>query len=437
MAVAEAIEILAAQHTATTAIEVLPAGIRVHELDIPKKIVAEFLADITPVDRAERFIQALEVGVFCLERAEATRDLDFVRSQVEAILQEVTRQVGAVPQLLEAGLAEKLRAEDGQLLAPIKVLVEGTARTLTERVSSVRELLANDMDPAKSTSTLGRVLSQLKDMLNGARTDSIQGTVAEAIKSVTGEDGTLAKSVKATVAEAIRPLADEVNRIGLQIAANTAAEEVIAKTARKGAPYEEQLVQLLQLRGAAMGAAVLHVGPDNRPGDIVLDFDDTSVAAGLCVVVEARDRTTPVGRKVIASTAANAISARDATFALYVSRTPEGLAAEVGEWTEGSCDGGRWIATTHEHLLVAIRFALLLHRMDQAERERDVVNAHAVAEQVDRIRTALRRVSTVKRHATSIRSSTDAIQEEVEQLNFDVRSALCAIEEQLGSARPE
>ena len=39
-----------------------------------------------------------------------------------------------------------------------------------------------------------------------------------------------------------------------------------------------------------MGAAVLHVGPDNRPGDIVLDFDDTSVAAGLCVVVEARDR---------------------------------------------------------------------------------------------------------------------------------------------------
>ena len=114
-----------------------------------------------------------------------------------------------------------------------------------------------------------------------------------------------------------------------------------------------------------------------------------------------------------------------------------GLAAEVGEWAEGSCDGGRWIATTHEHLLVAIRFALLLHRMDQAEHDRDVVDAHAVAEQVERIRTALRRVSTVKRHATSIRGSADAIQEEIEQLNFDVRSALCAIEEQLGAARPE
>ena len=210
---------LLSQHS-STAIELLPAGVRVRELDVPKKIVAEFLADVMPLDRADRFIQALEVGVFCLERAEAARDLDFVRGQVESILQEVTRQVGAVPQLLEAGLAEKLRAEDGQLLAPIKVLVEGTARTLTERVSSVRDLLANDMDPAKSTSTLGRALAQLKDMLDGARTDSIQGTVAEAIKSVTGEDGTLAKSVKATVAEAIRPLADEVNRIGLQIAAN-------------------------------------------------------------------------------------------------------------------------------------------------------------------------------------------------------------------------
>src|SRR6516225_6572252 len=113
---------------------------------------------------------------------------------------------------------------------------------------------------------------------------------------LTGEDGTLARSVRATVADAIRPLADEVNRIGLQMAAASAAEDLIAQTARKGAPYEEQLVKLLQLRASAMGAAVLHVGPDNRPGDIVLDFDDTSVAAGLCIVVEARDRTTPMGR---------------------------------------------------------------------------------------------------------------------------------------------
>ena len=191
MAVAEVVELLSSHHS-TSAIELLPGGVRVRELGIPNRIVAEFLADVMPLDRADRFIHALELGVFCLQRAEATRDLDFVRGQVESILLEVTHQVGAVPQLLEAGLAERLRAEDGELLAPIKDLVEGTARTLTERVSSVRDLLANDMDPAKSTSTLGRALGQLKDMLDGTRTDSIQGTVAEAIKSVTGEDGTLA-----------------------------------------------------------------------------------------------------------------------------------------------------------------------------------------------------------------------------------------------------
>jgi hypothetical protein len=144
-----------------------------------------------------------------------------------------------------------------------------------------------------------------------------------------------------------------------------------------------------------------------------------------------------MGRKAIASTAAKAMSERDATFALYVSRTDAGLATEIGEWAEGSCDGGRWIATTHEHLLVAIRFALLLHRMDQADRDRDVVDAHAVAEQVERIRTALRRVSTVKRNVTSIRGSADTIQQEIELLNFEVRSALCAIEEQLGVVEPE
>jgi hypothetical protein len=80
---------------------------------------------------------------------------------------------------------------------------------------------------------------------------------------------------------------------------------------------------------------------------------------------------------------------------------------------------------------------LLLHRLDQADRDRDVVDAHAMAEQVERIRTALRRVSTVQRHVTSIRGSAATIQEEIEQLNFDVRSALCAIEEQLGVTEPE
>jgi hypothetical protein len=49
------------------------------------------------------------------------------------------------------------------------------------------------LDPAKGTSTLGR--AQLKEMLDGARTDSIQDTVTEAIKAVTGEDSTLAGSV--------------------------------------------------------------------------------------------------------------------------------------------------------------------------------------------------------------------------------------------------
>jgi hypothetical protein len=57
-----------------------------------------------------------------------------------------------------------------------------------------------------------------------------------------------------------------------------------------------------------------------------------------------------MGRKALASTAANAISQRDATFALFVSRTPAGLAAEIGEWAEGSCDGGRWIAVDDAHL---------------------------------------------------------------------------------------
>lgn len=351
---------------------------------------------------------------------------------MSAILESVAQSVAEIPGLVEAGLAQKLGGGDGQVLGPIRSLVDMTATVITERLSSVRALLTDEIDPARSTSTLGRALIELRDLLDSERKDSVQGTLMEAVQRIAGEDGALARSVRATVSESIRPLADEVNRIGTQIALADAARTILNDTTAKGASYEEEVLGVLA-RPSASGTEVQHIGPDNRPGDVLVAFGTASTADGLRIVVEARDRTAPSGRKVIADTLSKAMAERGANAAIYVSRGREGLAAEVGEWAEGSSDCGPWIATTHDHLIVAVRFLVILHRFGTLRAESGVDSA-AIDGQVDRIRTALRKISTIKRNVTTIRDSAGAIQEEAETLQFDIRGALLSIEGSIRSS---
>jgi len=49
----------------------------------------------------------------------------------------------------------------GQVLAPVQRSVDGVARTLTERVGKVRELLSEKIDPDKRSSVLGRALARV------------------------------------------------------------------------------------------------------------------------------------------------------------------------------------------------------------------------------------------------------------------------------------
>src|SRR5207247_734188 len=101
--------------------------------------VADYFRQVPEEEREFQFIEAVEVGIFCLERAAGTRDLDFVRSQIDSILAGVQRAVSIVPEVVESGLVAKLGDGDGQVLAPIRKMVAATSNTLTERVNGVRE----------------------------------------------------------------------------------------------------------------------------------------------------------------------------------------------------------------------------------------------------------------------------------------------------------
>lgn len=56
---------------------VLETGIRILELEVPSRDVAEYLRALPEEQREQAIAHAVRVGVFCLERARVGQDLDF------------------------------------------------------------------------------------------------------------------------------------------------------------------------------------------------------------------------------------------------------------------------------------------------------------------------------------------------------------------------
>lgn len=417
-----------AEHT----LVISEAGVRVVDLTIPRKDVADFLRSIPEDEREATFVQALEVGTFCLERTRTSQDTEFVKRQVESLLARVEKAVEGIPDATQEALIARIGTNEGQVLAPVQALVQEASRTTSDRLREVRDLLSQEIDPAKETTTLGKALRALRDLLDPKRTDSVQGAIEAALRSVTAEDGALAKAVQAAAGAAVKPLADEVNRLAKEVRGEEMTAEALQQTTEKGLLYEEEVVGRLQEWSQVSGAEVHRVGTDSWPGDVLVRLAPTSLApASVTIVLEVRDRQVSMGRKQIADALTVAMAERQAGAAVYVSRTRDGLAKEIGEWAEGECEHGPWVACTDEHLTTALRFTVVRERLAALRAAAPEVNAASIEAQLQRIRTALARVKTINSKVTDVRSSIDDIQGEAVALRDEVRGALTAIEDAL------
>jgi|GEM_PF-872797 len=411
-------------------IEIQGEVVTLHSLQIRNPDIAAYLSPQLTKDQPQAFIRAVEVGVFCLERASTAKDTDFVKRQIERLLNDLESKVGAIPTKVRDELLTKVGTGDGQVLKPLVDAACLAAKSVTDRISECKTFVADLLDPTKDSSSVGKAVKTVSDMLDPARKDSVQGSLEAAITKVTGEDGILAKSVKTVVADAIKPLKEEVDALGKEIRGQEAAEEALMQTIEKGVPYEEDVVHRLQPWAKAVGAQLEHVGGDNRPGDVVLKLTGTSISsADVRLVIEARDRKTAVGRKAIADDLTVKMAERSANAAIYLSRAVDGLGREVGDWCEGECDLGPWIATTDQHLHTAIRFLVALHRLRTLRSDRPELDGAAIENQIQRIRTALTRIKTINRKVTDVRSTADEIGTEATSLRDETREALIALED--------
>jgi len=231
--------------------------------------------------------------------------------------------------------------------------------------------------------------------------------------------------------EAVKPLVDEVDRLTKEIRGKQAAQDALQQTTAKGITYEEAVVAELQHWSKLAGAEVHHVGTDNNSGDILIKLTPKSIAATeLSIVIEARDRSSkPWGRKPITDQLNKAMAQRGASAAIFLSRFREGLAQEIGEWAEGDSDQGSWVATTHELLTLALRFLIMQQRLTALRASQPEINAIALSDQIARMRTTLKRITSINKHLTALRQHANEIETEAETLKTELRDALTSIED--------
>ena len=82
-------------------------------------------------------MKAIEVGVFCLERGRTAQDTDFVKRKMTQLLSQVEQAVVDIPARTEKNLLRQIGADDGQVLSPVKKLVnEASSETARPRSCS-------------------------------------------------------------------------------------------------------------------------------------------------------------------------------------------------------------------------------------------------------------------------------------------------------------
>ncbi|MEW6498698.1 MAG: hypothetical protein AB1589_40295, partial [Cyanobacteriota bacterium] len=296
-----------------------------------------------------------------------------------------------------------------------------------------RTLLAKEIDPSKPSSVLGSALKKIQDLLDEKRSDSVQGAFNVALANVTTSNGALALSVKAVVAEAIAPLALEVEKLAQEFREQELVESVLEQTIAKGATYEEAVVVELQDWAKLGGAEVHYVAKANQPGDILVKLTSHSIAAiELSIIIEARNRPSKQwGRKLISEQLAKAMALYEAKAAIFLSRTHQGLAAEVGEWADGVCSQGIWVATTHELLTVAIQFLVVRHKLTEQQAHRSKLDYNAIESQIIRIQSSLDYITRINTDLTGLEEKTQGIRNKAQAMKTEIRSALTSISEAL------
>lgn len=389
-----------------------------HVVLVDPALVA-FVGQRAPDERVELVERALRIGLLALQDTGASLDVDLVRREFDTMLRQATSVHEQAAKEVEALMRANFADEEGRL-----------PRTLDHFLGDrgqLRRFVEELFDESRRDSAIGR----MREML-GRYFDGDASRLAQLLDPT--RLGSPLHQFRVEVTDGFSKLHERL--VAIEAAASGRAGER-AKSAAKGADFEDQLEELLAglLRGRddALVRTALDAGDvmRSKKGDFVLTIDPQ-----LCqgrearVVIEAKDRA--VSARELRDELRAAKHNRGAQVALVV-LTPAHAPAGIAPFDVRAGDVYCVIdpqAPDSAVLDAALRLARLL-TIASLRDEVATIDAVALSAALGRIRGELDSVRRLKMQLTSIGTAASEVNSGLDRLRAQVLARVAEAEAEL------
>lgn len=279
--------------------------IGIEGLRLTDAALAAFVAETAEDERPNLAERALRIGLLTLCNAGVSMSADVVKAEFERLYERMETTQERAVEALSATLRETFGDTDGRLPRTLERFLgdDGALRRLTHDL----------FDETRRESALGR----LNEML-GKYFDGDGSRLAQLLDPT--RQGSPLHQFRGEVNDEFRRLSERIT--ALEEAKRARAEER-AKGTAKGADFEDALEARLGTMARGLGDLVELTGTEggdamrSKKGDLVITIDPSRTRGSqLRIVVEAKDRSMPLGR--MTTELAEARANRSAAVALAV-----------------------------------------------------------------------------------------------------------------------
>lgn len=303
-----------------------------------------------------------------IAQASGQSDLAYVDLAISETLNSFANEAQELPNAFRAEVEHVFGVDEGQALEPLYTLLVNTSSTLIDAASTAKETW--DFDSKTSTASvafdnLQTAVSDIGSLLDPENPISIYAFIVDWKESLVDKDSPHLQAVDNAVESRVEPLVTLLTEVTNYIKEQKGQAEAEANSPVKGAVFEDMVHIVVKQWAESLGGNATHTGPDNMTGDHVLVvpmLDDESMR----IVVEDKDESTARGSKWIGDRLLKAMTVRDCSTALWVSKTQDGLSTtQIGGLGHGGNNLGAWSAATFDNLRTALTY---LHAMELINR---------------------------------------------------------------------
>jgi len=386
-----------------------------------KDISPEHLAYLK--EHPEDAAKAINIGVMVIMQVQASRDMDFVKHEVEKLTLNLENSVTVLTanagKIIDEVISKKIDANFNPDIPgsyPVKFgsfLNEKTA-TLTETVKNktaeINDLIrrVEENTSEKDGSLLGRLKLSVQETqeflskeFDPTNTNSYTFKLKEGITVYIGElDTKLETKIRAEMSEALKPLMEQFISLREVISKEEGKEEIFEKTAIKGFEFETVMMEKLGNIAASFGDVVEQTGLEKETtgsmkGDFMYQFN------GSKIVIEAKDKQS-IRQKESLDYMKEAMKHRVADFGILVAADAEQLQKQIGSW---NIYDKKVIICSFADLEMSLKVARLLTQLTST-REEGSVNVGLIDGKCVKLIQDMKQLTNMKQKITLISNST-------------------------------